>query len=174
MVVRVDGSPRPFVATFAALARAEGTGLTPSVQPLADAFEDKLKEPRQVATVASTLGICALLLAVTGLGGMIAYTVAQRTKEIGIRLALGARPTHVVTAIVRQFRWPVAGGAAAGSLLAAGVGMVLSRELFGVSPFDATSHGAALVVFGLVTAIAAAPAIYRALRVDPASTLRTD
>lgn len=172
MVVRVEGSPRLFISTIAALARGEGTGLTPVVGTLADAFEDRLKEPRQVALIASALGTCALLLAVTGLGGMIAYTVSQRVKEIGVRVALGARPANVVAAVVRQFRLPVAGGAMAGSLLAAGVGMVLSRELFGVSPFDLAAHGAALLVFAVVAASAAAPAVRRALRVDPIAALR--
>jgi hypothetical protein len=172
MVVRVEGAPRDYVATLTALTRGEGTGLAPAVLPLAEAFEDKLREPRQVALIASALGMCALALAVTGLGGLIAYTVSQRMKEIGVRVALGARPAHVVTAIVRQFRWPVIGGAIAGSLLAAIVGIVLSRELFGVSPFDPASHAVSLLVFALVTAIAATPAIRRALRVDPIATLR--
>jgi len=174
MVLRVEGSPRRFVATIGELARAEGMGLTPAVEPLADAFEDRLKEPRQVAAIASTLGICALLLAVTGLGGMIAYTVSQRVKEIGIRVALGARPANVVAAIVRQFRVPIAGGALAGSLMAAGVGMVLSREMFGVSPFDPAAHGVALLMFAVVTVFAASPAVRRALRVDPVTTLRDE
>jgi predicted permease len=172
MVVRVDGAPRDFVATIAGLARAEGTGLTPDVQPLGDAFESKLKEPRQVATIASMLGICALLLAVTGLGGMIAYTVSQRMKEIGVRVALGARPGHVVAAIVRQFRAPLVCGALAGSALAAGVGTVLSREMFGVSQFDPLAHGGSLLLFALVAACAVAPSLRRALRVDPVTTLR--
>jgi len=174
MVVRVEGAPRLFRATIGTLARAEGAGLTPAVEPLADALADKLKEPRQVAVIASTLGMCALLLAVTGLGGMIAYTVSQRIKEIGIRVALGAKPANVVAAMVGQFRVPVVGGAIAGSLLAAGVGMVLSREMFGVSPFDPAAHGAALLMFAAVTAFAAAPAVRRALRVDPVTSLRDE
>jgi len=172
MVVRVQGSPRDFVGTITSIARSERAGLTPAVAPLADAFDARLKEPRQVAMIASSLGMSALLLAVTGLAGMIACTVSQRIKEIGVRVALGARPAHVVAAIVRQFRMPVIGGAIAGSLLAAGAGFVLSRELFGVSPFDPVSHGAALLLFAAVTAIAALPSVRRALRVDPVHTLR--
>jgi predicted permease len=172
MVVRVRDNPRQFGGIITSLARAEGTGLTPDVHPLADALQDKLKEPRQVALIASTLGVCSLLLAVTGLGGLIAYTVSQRSREIGVRLALGARPSDVVRSIVRQFRLPVAGGAIAGSALAAGVGTVLSREMFGVSQFDPVSHGGALLLFAAVTALAAAPSLLRAVRVDPVTTLR--
>jgi ABC-type antimicrobial peptide transport system permease subunit len=103
---------------------------------------------------------------------MVAYTVSQRTKEIGIRVALGARPAHVVTAIVRQFRLPIAGGAITGCVLAAATGAVLSRELFGVSPIDPLAHGGALLLFALVSALAGAPSVRRALRVDPIITLR--
>jgi predicted permease len=172
MVVRVTGAPRDFTGTIAALARGEGTGLTPAVQPLVDALEEKLEKPRQVALIASTLGMCALLLAVTGLGGMIAYTVSQRMREIGVRVALGARPAHVVAAIARQFRMPVVGGAFAGSALAAGAGTVLSREMFGVSQFDPLAHGGALLLFAIVSAAAAAPSVRRALRIDPVAALR--
>jgi hypothetical protein len=174
LVVRTQGAPQGVAPTVAAILRGEGTGLMPSVRPLGEALEDKLNEPRQVALIASALGMTALLLAVTGLGGLIAYTVSQRTREIGVRLALGARPRHVAAAIARQFRTPVLCGAIGGSFLAAGAGAILSSELFGVSPFDPASHGAALLLFAAVTALAAAPALRRALRVDPATTLRAE
>jgi predicted permease len=174
MVVRTSGPPQDIAATVAAVARAEGPGLSPVVRPLSEALEETLAKPRQVVLIASSLGIAALLLAVTGVGGLIAYTVAQRTREIGIRIALGARPGDVVNAIVHQFRWPVIGGAIAGSLLAGAAGLALSRELFGVSPFDAVSHLAALLIFAVVTAVAAVPAVRRALRVDPVTTLRAE
>jgi ABC-type antimicrobial peptide transport system permease subunit len=140
--------------------------------PLREAFEEKLAGPRQFALVASALGVCALLLAVMGMGGMVAFTVSQRLREIGVRLALGARPLQVVRAIARQFTVPVACGAVAGSGLAAGVGAVLSRELFGVSGLDPLAHGGALLLFALVAAAAAAPSLRRALRVDPIDVLR--
>jgi ABC-type antimicrobial peptide transport system permease subunit len=162
------------MATVAAIVRAEGTGLMPSVRPLAEAFEEKLDEPRQVALIASSLGVTALLLAVIGLGGLIAYTVSQRTREIGVRLALGARPAHVAAAIARQFRTPILCGAIGGSALAAGAGTILSSELFGVSQFDPLAHGGSLLLFAIVGAVAAAPSLRRALRVDPAITLRVE
>ena len=116
---------------------------------------------------------CALLLAVTGLGGMMAFTVSQRLREIGVRLALGARPPHIVRAIARQFTIPVVCGALAGSGLAAAAGMVLSRELFGVSGLDPLAHGGALLLFVLVAAVAAIPSMRRALRVDPIECFAT-
>jgi predicted permease len=174
MVVRTSGPPQNAAATVAAIERGEAAALTPTVRPLAEVLEEKLDEPRQVALIASSLGMTALLLAVTGLGGLIAYTVSQRTREIGVRVALGARPAHVVAAIARQFRTPILCGALGGSVLAAGAGTILSSELFGVSQFDPLAHGGALLLFAVVAACAAAPSLRRALRVDPAITLRAE
>lgn len=172
LVVRADGAPGAMATMVRTVMRAEDPRLRPSVLPLAVAFEEKLAGPRQFALVASTLGVCALLLAVIGLGGMVAFTVSQRLREIGVRLALGARPPQIVRAIARQFTVPVIGGAVAGSAFAAGVGVILSRELFGVSGLDPLAHGGALLLFALVAAAAAAPSLRRALRVDPIQTLR--
>ncbi len=172
MVVRADAAPGSAAVTVRAVMRAEDSRLRPSVALLRDAFEERLAGPRQFALVASALGTCALLLAVTGLGGMIAFTVSQRLREIGVRLALGARPPHIVRAIARQFTVPVVCGALVGSGLAAAVGMILSRELFGVSGLDPLAHGGALLLFVLVAAAAAVPSLRRALRVDPIDVLR--
>jgi ABC-type antimicrobial peptide transport system permease subunit len=109
---------------------------------------------------------------VTGLGGLIAFTVSQRTREIGVRLALGARPAHIVRAIARQYWMPIVCGAVGGSALAAGAGTILSSELFGVSQLDPLTHASALALFGVVAAAAAAPSLLRAVRVDPVTTLR--
>jgi hypothetical protein len=174
MVVRADGAPHGAAVTVRAIMRGEDSRLRPSVTPLGDAFEDRLAGPRQFALVASALGVCALLLAVTGLGGMVAFTVSQRLREIGVRMALGARPHHVIRAIARQFTVPVVCGAVLGSSLAAVVGMILSRELFGVSGLDPLTHGGAFVLFGVIAALAAIPSLRRALRVDPIEVLRHD
>ena len=172
MVVRTAGPPTRVAATVAAIVKAEGVGLAPAIIPLSDALQDKLDEPRQAALVVSALGATALALAVIGLGGLVAYTVSQRTREIGIRIALGARPADVVADIARQFRAPILWGAIGGSVLAAGAGTILSNELFGVSQFDPVAHGGALLLFAIVAAAAAAPSLRRALRVDPMKALR--
>jgi ABC-type antimicrobial peptide transport system permease subunit len=113
-----------------------------------------------------------LLLAVIGLAGMVAFTLSQRIREFGIRLALGAAPRHVAGAIGSQFIGPVVLGAAAGSLFAAGIGAVLSSELFGISGLDPIAHAGALLLFAVVAGAALIPSVRRALRVDPAATLR--
>jgi predicted permease len=172
LVARVDGPPRVAARDIRAIMQNEDARLMPQVDALEDALEARLTGQRQAARLVSVLGACALLLAVTGLGGMVAFTVSQRRKEIGVRLALGARPAHVVRAVIGQFRVPLVVGAAAGSLLASVAGTVLAGELYGVSSLDPVAHVGAFVLFAAVTALAALPSLRRAIRIDPVRTLR--
>jgi predicted permease len=172
LVVRVDGSPRVAASSIRSIMQNEDARLMPQVAALEDALGAKLSGQRQAAQIVSLLGACALLLAVTGLGGMVAFTVSQRRREIGVRLALGARPVHVLRAVIGQFSVPVVAGATAGSVLAAIAGTVLAGELYGLSGFDPVSHLGAFVLFGAVTSLAAIPSLRRAVRVDPVRTLR--
>ena len=172
MVIRATNDPRAVAAPLMEVARAEDAGVLPTIVLLPDALESRLESVRQFAYVASTLGLSALLLAVTGLGGMVAFTVSQRLREIGVRVALGAGPRHVLGAIVRQFAWPIGLGAAGGSILAAGVGTIMARELFGVSQFDPIAHGGAFLLFASVAAVAALPSLRRAIRLNPIEALR--
>jgi predicted permease len=171
IVVRAD-DPSGAVVPIRATLREADARLTPSIVLLRDAFASFLEAPMRVAKIASAIGVCALLLAVTGLAGMVAFAVSQRLREIGIRVALGARPSHVLVAIARAFTIPIACGAVAGSGLAAIVATVLSREMFGVGRLDPIAHGGAFLLFAVVAAAASLPSLRRALRVDPIATLR--
>jgi predicted permease len=171
-VVRVDGDPRRSVPGIRAILRMEDTRLAPEVTALDEALAEKLAGPRQAAQLISLLGVCALLLAATGLGGFVAFTVSERLREIGVRLALGAGPSDIARAVLRQFRAPLVYGAVAGSLLAACAGMILASELFGVSSFDPAAHVGAVALFTVVAALAVLPSLRRAVRVDPIHTLR--
>jgi putative ABC transport system permease protein len=172
MVVRVDGAPQRFMNSIRATLQAEDARIVPNVVALQDALATKLDGPRQAAQLVSLLGACALLLAVTGLGGMVAFTVSQRLKEIGVRIALGANPSHIVGALLRQFRTPVLLGAVAGSLLATVAGIVLAGELYGVSSLDPVAHLGAFALLTTGASLAALPSLRRAIRVDPVRTLR--
>ena len=113
-----------------------------------------------------------MTLAAVGIFGLLAYSVAQRSREIGIRMALGARRGDVLRVVLQQYRAPLLAGAASGILIALGVSWVLRSTLNGISPLDWPSHAAGLAVFfGTAVAAALLPA-RRALRVDPAITLR--
>ena len=125
-----------------------------------------------VAALAASLGTLALVLAAVGIYGVVSFFVRRRFREIGIRMALGARSRDVLGLIVRQTMRPVVVGAAIGVVAAAAVSGVLSSLLFGVSPVDpAGLGGAALFVLG-VALVAGVLAGRPALGSDPLSSLR--
>ena len=125
-----------------------------------------------VTTLAGALGVLALVLAAVGIYGVVSYSVTRRYREIGIRMALGARVPDVLRMILGQSLRPVVVGAVIGLAAAVGLSRVLSRVLFGVSPSDPVGlGGAALLVLGVAFA-AAVLAARPATRTDPIETLR--
>lgn len=127
-----------------------------------------------VTTLGTGLGALALALAAVGVYGVVAYAVTRRHREIGIRLALGARGRNVLVLIFRETMRPVLVGAAIGLVAAIGLSRVLSTVLFGVSPADPIGlGGAALLVFAVALA-SAALAARPATRTDPTVALRAE
>jgi putative ABC transport system permease protein len=130
--------------------------------------------PRFRSMVLALFALVALLLALIGVYGVIVYSVAQRTREIGIRIALGARGSSVVQMIVRQALTPVLLGLATGLALAAAVGRTLSTVLFGVSASDPLTLAVVpLMVLAVSLAASWLPAL-RATRVDPVAAIRSE
>jgi predicted permease len=127
---------------------------------------------RTFATLSSSFGGLALLLAAVGLYGTIAFTVAQRTNEIGIRMALGADRERIVSMVLREIAIVVAAGLAVGLPLAWFATRTLQAQLFGLSPHDATSLALAVLVIFAVSAAAGAFPARRASRVEPMEALR--
>jgi ABC-type antimicrobial peptide transport system permease subunit len=127
---------------------------------------------RIAATVAGALGLIGLLLAAIGVYGVAAYSVAQRTREIGIRLALGADRTVVVGMVLRQAMVLVAIGSGIGLLLGGGAGKLLSGPRFGVPPPDAALFAGAAVLFALVGLAACYIPARRATRIGATEALR--
>lgn len=137
-------------------------------------FRRKVQEAGYAALTVSLLGSVALLLACLGIVGLVAYAVSQRTKEIGIRMALGAKPSHVLSTVLRQFSTPVLAGLLVGVGAAAGSSQILRQELYGVSNLDPIAYVAAVSIFVAMAALAALLPARRALRVDPLRALRYD
>ena len=129
---------------------------------------------RASAWLVSGVGVVAMLLAAMGLYGMIAYSVARRTREIGIRVALGARPGAVVGLVLRQGLLVSVAGLVVGCLLAAIAVRAIAGALYGVSSSDPVSWLTASAVLLAASALAHLVPAWRAVRVDPCEALRTD
>jgi ABC-type antimicrobial peptide transport system permease subunit len=125
-------------------------------------------------TLLGTFAALALILGVVGVYGVTAYLVAQRTREVGVRLALGAQPAQVVRMVVRQGMLVAAVGLAVGLVGAAAAGRLMTGLLYGVGPHDiATLTGVTLVIAAATLVANWIPAL-RAARVDPLTALRSD
>src|SRR5690606_979032 len=116
----------------------------------------------------------ALFLAAVGLHVVVSYLVTRRTREIGLRIALGAQQRQVEWLVVRRSLGHVAAGLLLGSLLAPSVTGVLRHLLFGVDPTDPVVFAAAVAMLGLVASFASWIPARRAARVDPAAALRVE
>jgi ABC-type antimicrobial peptide transport system permease subunit len=144
------------------------------VGTLLDRTEEALLTERLLAILASFFGGLALLLACVGLYGLMAYAVARRTGEIGIRLALGAHRGQIVWLVLRETLWLGVAGIAAGVVLAVWAAGFAKSLLYGVSGADPVAIAVTVGVLMLVGAIAAWMPARRALRVDPVVALRND
>jgi predicted lysophospholipase L1 biosynthesis ABC-type transport system permease subunit len=139
-----------------------------------DWFGDQVATPRQRTALLSVLGGLGLLLALVGIFGTTAYAVARRTQEVGIRMALGARPGQMVGAIVRDAAGPVALGIAIGLCGAAGVTRVIASFLFETEPTDPVTFASAAMALAATALVAAWIPARRAAHVHPVAALRAD
>lgn len=135
-------------------------------------IDEALAAERLLAMLSTALGLLAVGLAAIGLYGVLSYSTARRTREIGIRVAIGADRGNILGMILRESAWMVVAGLGAGLPLALFSGTLIQSQLYGLKPADlATTVGAGLFLMLISTAAALLPA-WRATRVDPASCLR--
>ena len=144
------------------------------VETLEDVVDASMADATFRTTLLSVFAAIALLLAALGIYGVLAYFVSQRSRELGIRLALGARPDALFQMVVVQGMRPVAAGAAIGLTGAAGITTLMRSLLFGVAPIDPAAYGVAMVVLVAVALAACALPALRATRVDPLVALRDE
>ena len=127
-----------------------------------------------MAVLAGAFGMLALVIAATGLYGVLAYSVAQRTAEIGVRVALGASYGRVIRMVLSQGLGLIVFGLVVGILGAAIVGRYLSGMLYGLTALDAATYVAAAVTLALVATLASYVPARRAANVDPLTALRSE
>jgi predicted permease len=126
------------------------------------------------AAIASTVGFLGLLLALMGIYGTVSYMVLLRTREVGIRMAIGAQERDILGLILRESTRPVVAGLLAGMILAAGVSYLLRSLLYGLGTVDGISFAGVSLLFLAIALLAASPPARRAMRVDPGVALRYD
>jgi predicted permease len=171
------GPPLDGAATLAAVRRAVrevDPTLPVRVRPMAEVFGAALAARRFALVLAAAFAAAALALAATGLYGVVAYAAAQRRRELGVRVALGARAADVRQLVLGRGLVPAALGLGAGLAAALAAGRVLAAQLYGVRPADPATFAAVALVLGLVAIAAAWGPARRAARADPAVVLRAD
>jgi putative ABC transport system permease protein len=145
-----------------------------TIAPMQQLVSSSRARPRLYTVLLGMFAGVAVLLAVTGIYGVMTYAVSQRFREIGIRTALGAGRLHVMGLVLRQSAAVTAVGIALGLGAAAALTRYLEQLLFGVTPLDARTFAGVAVLFAVIAGIAALVPARRATRVDPVAALRFD
>ena len=174
LVVRTTGAP----AAFAPQVRSALQALDPAqaafdVKTFDEIMRDALVQQRFSLVLFAAFAALALVLAAVGLYGVMSAAVASRTHEMGVRMALGARPAEVRTLVVRQGLALLAAGVAIGAPAAFAGGRLLGKLLYGVRAADPLTFALVIAIVGSATWISALLPARRATRVDPAAVLRT-
>jgi predicted permease len=175
LLVHVSGSPRDVVRHLHEMARDLDARLQPTVQVVTDTYDRQVEKLSAAVAAIAILGTVAILLSVIGLAGLAGYTVAQRTREIGLRIALGARASHVVRAILAPMSRPIVigfvcgalGGSAVASLLRSGI-----PTMSGLNVFDPLPYVMAMALFAAVVALSILAPGRRATRINPSEALQ--
>jgi putative ABC transport system permease protein len=157
-----------------ALASVDPTLALARVATMDDRLASTLARPRVNALLLAGFAATALLLAALGIYGVIAYSVVQRTRELGIRVALGARGEDVLRLVLRQGLTPVAAGLLLGLCGAAAASRVLQSLLYGVAATDAATYLAVAAFLAAVATAASYLPARRATRADPLTALRAE
>ncbi len=139
-----------------------------------DWLDESSSQPRSTTTLSGVFAVVALLLAAVGVYGVLSYSVAQRTQEIGVRMAIGARRSQIVALVLRNgMSWALA-GIAIGLLGAFQISSAIGTLLFEVKPGDPITYAAAGVTLAAIATLACCIPAVRATRIDPLIALRSE
>jgi predicted permease len=175
LVLRSDLPPGRLAGPVRSRLRAFDPGITiANIRPFDDVFGGAVSRPRFTMRLAGGFATLALLIAGVGVFGIVGFLVARRTQELGIRIALGARPTDVLWLVLTEGLRPVLLGMLAGAAGAVAVAGAMRALLYGIAPLDGVSFTAAAALLGVASLAAAAVPARRAAGVDPLRSLRSD
>ncbi|TAK15178.1 MAG: FtsX-like permease family protein, partial [Acidobacteria bacterium] len=173
LIVRTDGSARALTPSVRrALLAIDPTLAFIGLEPVSGMVSATLFPARAATVLLGTFGFLALVLAIIGLYGVVSFTVARQTRDIGIRMALGANRGDVIGSVIGRSFTLVASGALAGLLLSVFAAQVLSGFLVGVSSFDPLSYAGALFILGSAALVATIVPARRAASINPIEALR--
>ncbi len=174
-VARTRGDARAFMPQIGTIAHQTApTRAVFGVKLLDTLFDDALEQPRLNTRFLAAFAIAAMLLASVGLYSLISLIATARTREIGVRIALGASATQIMRLIFAGASRMLIAGIALGLILTAGAEQLIKSALFGVSPLDAVTLGGAVLVLATVTTLAASIPARRAAAIDPLDAIRVD
>jgi len=175
LLVRTTGSPRALFAPIKTEVSRLDDGLPVfNLQTLEDSIGSQMVVQRLGSLLLGVFALLSLLLAAIGIYGVVASSVARRVREMGIRLALGARPAELRRMILRQTALPIALGLGAGLALASATTRLMERFLYGVAPADPATFSGAVLVLVLGALLAADLPARRASRINPIEALRNE
>jgi ABC-type antimicrobial peptide transport system permease subunit len=175
VVALTGGDPRRLLPLVREQVRALDPRLPLSeVKTLKEVVADALAESRFTTLLLGTFAALALALAGIGLFGVVSFVTARRTREIGVRVALGARPREIRALVVRDGLAMTLAGVAAGLLASVWAVRLVSGQLYGVAALDPLAFAAAPAVLLAVAAVASLAPAWRAARVSPVAALRQD
>jgi predicted permease len=172
MLARSRGNPDRLAAPMRAAARAADRRVIASTWSMRTSYEHEVRSRSVASAVAGTTGMLALVLACFGIFGVVSYGVAMRTREIGIRRALGASGTSVVALVLKHLVLPVGVGMALGTAAGLGAGWLLAREPFYLPSSDVFTPALIVIFFALTAGAAALVPALRALGAEPLRSLR--
>ena len=174
LLLQIDGNPAAVADAVRRIVVEHGREFVDDVALIDELLARGPARERLSAMLSAMIGVLAILLAVIGIHGVLAYSVSRRTREIGVRVAVGANPGRVARGIIRESVALTVSGIIVGLPLAFFAARALRALLFGISETDALSFGAAGVCFAIFGAIAGILPARRAARIDPAITLRAE
>ena len=175
LFIRTAGDPGALVAPVRQVMRELAPQVAiPGIRTLAEIHGRSIRTFTTNATLISALGVLALVLAAVGLYGVLAFLVAQRTKEIGVRIALGARSWNVLWQVTKQGLSLTALGLVLGAAAAWYLSRTVSDQLFEVTPRDPVAFGVAVTVLAVAALLASVVPARRASRVEPMEALRSE